>query len=284
MSDEITDRPDWIRRNSIDTVQRLMEEKLAALRARQREYLSHIIHQIAPLPKLPTDFLTTPILAWRWWYVADGALRSIHQNPDPWMPCEIKVAMCLKEYQHTRRPKMQDLEWALPLHDPDAMTKTIEIESTAPPDRTCECGIYALKNLDDAKKYYDGLSRTPRFFRTPTGLVENAFPAHPIITGRLALWGKVIEHERGYRAQYAYPESFIAFDDDCQVASTIATAFKVPLVLMPREVDPSFLPKSLIDTTSTMPTVQPTVAYRTVFVDGKPIVQSSSNGVHWRDE
>lgn len=26
-----------------------------------------------------------------------------------------------------------------------------------------------------------------------------------VVTGRVALWGRVIEHERGYRAQYAYP-------------------------------------------------------------------------------
>lgn len=29
----------------------------------------------------------------------------------------------------------------------------------------------------------------------------------PIVTGRVALWGRVAEHEKGYRAQYAYPIS-----------------------------------------------------------------------------
>lgn len=29
------------------------------------------------------------------------------------------------------------------------------------------------------------------------------------ITGKVALWGKVIEHEKGYRAQYAYPIEFV---------------------------------------------------------------------------
>ena len=31
------------------------------------------------------------------------------------------------------------------------------------------------------------------------------YPCSIVITGRVALWGKVIEHEKGYRAQYAYP-------------------------------------------------------------------------------
>jgi len=40
-------------------------------------------------------------------------------------------------------------------------------------------------------------------------LVYEPIPGGIMITGAVALWGKVIEHERGYRAQYAYP---IAFD------------------------------------------------------------------------
>ena len=28
------------------------------------------------------------------------------------------------------------------------------------------------------------------------------------ITGTVALWGEIIEHEKGYRAEYAYPLSF----------------------------------------------------------------------------
>ena len=27
--------------------------------------------------------------------------------------------------------------------------------------------------------------------------------------GKVALWGRVIEHEHGYRAQYAYPQSIV---------------------------------------------------------------------------
>jgi len=34
-----------------------------------------------------------------------------------------------------------------------------------------------------------------------------------IITGKVALWGKVIEHEKGYRAQYAYPIEFVHCTD-----------------------------------------------------------------------
>lgn len=33
------------------------------------------------------------------------------------------------------------------------------------------------------------------------------------ITGKVALWGKVIEHEKGYRSQYAYPIEFVHCTD-----------------------------------------------------------------------
>jgi hypothetical protein len=49
------------------------------------------------------------------------------------------------------------------------------------PQEGCTCGIYALKSL----------------------LVRNRFP----ICGEVYLWGKLIEHRDGWRAQYAYPKS-----------------------------------------------------------------------------
>jgi hypothetical protein len=54
------------------------------------------------------------------------------------------------------------------------------------PDPRCVCGIYASRALGDA----------PR--EAP------AYPTPPV-AGTVALWGRVIEHERGWRAACAYP-------------------------------------------------------------------------------
>lgn len=51
------------------------------------------------------------------------------------------------------------------------------------PYERCKCGIYALKTL--------------------AGVTEKSD-----VIGKVALWGKVIEHEHGYRAEYAYPLAF----------------------------------------------------------------------------
>ncbi|MGZ5318728.1 MAG: hypothetical protein ACXWZU_10655 [Actinomycetota bacterium] len=54
------------------------------------------------------------------------------------------------------------------------------------PDLRCVCGIHASRALGDA----------PRD--------APAYPTPPV-AGTVALWGRVIEHERGWRAHFGYP-------------------------------------------------------------------------------
>jgi hypothetical protein len=58
----------------------------------------------------------------------------------------------------------------------------------APPAAECHCGVYAAKNLDTLKD-----------LATPNMRL-------PLVVGKVALWGRVIPAERGYRAQYGYPK------------------------------------------------------------------------------
>lgn len=51
------------------------------------------------------------------------------------------------------------------------------------PEPGCRCGLHASVTLDILR-------------RTKC----------PAVLGRVALWGRVIEHERGYRARFAYPQ------------------------------------------------------------------------------
>ena len=54
------------------------------------------------------------------------------------------------------------------------------------PGSSCTCGVYASRSIED-------------FERTAP-----AYPG-PTVVGTVSLWGRVIEHERGWRARYAYP-------------------------------------------------------------------------------
>jgi hypothetical protein len=56
------------------------------------------------------------------------------------------------------------------------------------PRSDCTCGIYASKSLHHLRR---------------TGYTQHG------IHGEVCLWGRVVEHEGGWRAQFAYPKNFI---------------------------------------------------------------------------
>lgn len=57
----------------------------------------------------------------------------------------------------------------------------------SPPAQGCQCGAWAFKR---------GILFTIDGYRSQ---------GETLVMGHVALWGRVIEHEQGYRAQYAYP-------------------------------------------------------------------------------
>ena len=59
---------------------------------------------------------------------------------------------------------------------------------TEVPDRNCTCGVYAAKNLEHLRQL---------------GYADRG------ICGEVYLWGKVVEHTLGWRAQFAYPKSLV---------------------------------------------------------------------------
>src|SRR5580693_1870824 len=61
-----------------------------------------------------------------------------------------------------------------------------------PPALECACGVYAFR---DSKLLVSALH-------------QHDFGGLQVVLGEVFLWGKVIEHEDGYRAQFAYPKSF----------------------------------------------------------------------------
>lgn len=69
----------------------------------------------------------------------------------------------------------------------------------------CECGIYAWKNRSN---------------------VEENDNSCNCIKGEVWLWGKIIEHAKGYRAEYAYPKAFEKSVD----ADRVARAYGVKIL------------------------------------------------------
>jgi len=84
------------------------------------------------------------------------------------------------------------------------------------PHLTCMCGIYAYKEK-------------PRLLRE----IRNIYPGLRLVYGEINLWGKVIEHEDGYRAQFGYPKRLWCTPAIEPLAGWIGYVYGVPCEVMP---------------------------------------------------
>jgi hypothetical protein len=120
-----------------------------------------------------------PVLGWRLWLVvADGGYLWLESllYATRWSPHRQLEARCIP---HRRCYFCSPRE--------------LEAFATHPaPDADCECGIYAAASPATLAPYIDST------YPGRTALER--------VLGRVRLWGKVIECERGWRAEHAYPE------------------------------------------------------------------------------
>ena len=111
----------------------------------------------------------SPIIGYRTWQWDRAGLRSL--NGERWRPRKPLEARCsVCDFALWRRGHKA------------------EHSSHSAPHLKCTCGIYASNSLEHL--------RWPGFERF-------------LIYGRVLLWGTIVEHQRGWRSQYAYPQSFL---------------------------------------------------------------------------
>jgi len=114
----------------------------------------------------------SPIIGWRAWHVVEedgGLLLSSVVYPLLWRPGTETRAEC--------RPF------------PDA--GQLHPAEHAAPQRDCFCGVYAATTAEHAEPYLDGYGH----------LIGRS----PVVLGRVALWGTVVECADGWRGSHAYP-------------------------------------------------------------------------------
>lgn len=129
---------------------------------------------MSPMQKLFGAFepetSTDPVLGWRAWRLhrtEEGDLRIAPTTPrSDWQPRIAIHATC--SGSHTREYMVYNPHLA---------------KFHRSPEPGCTCGVHAIK--DPAR-----LARAGRSVA---------------VVGRVAMWGRVIEHSKGYRAEFAYP-------------------------------------------------------------------------------
>ena len=115
-----------------------------------------------------------PVLGWRLW--------QVRRHGD-----EYRLESFT--WHHVSWPPRRRLEARCPTHARDA------------PARGHECGIHAFKSRDLAElllRRYTGVRRP--YYEGVTHDVRR-----PIALGRVSLWGRILERDKGFRAEYAYP-------------------------------------------------------------------------------
>jgi len=136
------------------------------------------------------------ITAYRAWYVLPNGLLVGQAHQQPWPPYQAFVAHCWGGTVH----HLRDGRW------------------NGPPLRECDCGIYAVRTYGaalervaaDQASMYIGISASP--------------PRR--VWGTVKIWGRIIEHELGYRAEFAYPAEL--WCEDLELAGILAPLYGVP--------------------------------------------------------
>jgi hypothetical protein len=128
------------------------------------------------LPKVPDHY--EPITAWRAWKLSNLRLHALGSNGE-WPVKKPIEAICNKKYASIADPA------------------GVNITNHPAPNHNCECGVWAFNSLDNLMSAIQG-------------------HYHAAVLGQVSLWGRVIECENGFRAQYAYPKELWLFDNSLE--------------------------------------------------------------------
>lgn len=134
----------------------------------------------------------SPIEGYRFWYLPAETLflRSYWMTAAIWLPYQRVEAQCLAH-----------------------MTCISSGDS-------CKAGIYAFKDFVTAAACYYEAMEMSIAHSIPENSADKWF-----VLGKVKLWGNVVEHETGWRAQYGYPSLFYTTSERIQ---PLAELYGVP--------------------------------------------------------
>lgn len=130
-----------------------------------------------PEPALQPALVAGPITGYRLWPIyADGSnywLGSLAVDSTQWMPGFPQVASCEQR----------------------GFNLFITHDANKTPHKGCTCGVHAMRHREQLLLYLQA---------APASKIGRLVG---IAAGSIMLWGRVIEHQHGYRAQYGYPHT-----------------------------------------------------------------------------
>ena len=142
------------------------------------------------------------LTAYRAWTAHENGLLVGQTHEEPWPPYEPFHARCGRVQGAGIREHVKDGRW-LPA-----------------PVWGCDCGVHALKSLEAAEaRYHTG---GPTYIVVGLGEQQK----HHTVWGAVKIWGRIIEHSLGYRAEFAYPSELYTTDE--KIAAAVCALYGVP--------------------------------------------------------
>jgi hypothetical protein len=157
---------------------------------------------------LPSDTIISPVTAYRMWYIPLQPILTLTSISciTPWVPCQRLEAECRNHMSCVCSGEF----WTTTRTEP-------EQEFVC----SCDAGIYGWKTFDQAfEMYIDALERMD-------GCIAEEPITNRYALGKVYLWGKVIECEKGFRGLYAYPSGIYYTADN---SPALADRYRVPLL------------------------------------------------------
>ena len=157
-----------------------------------------------------SDTYILPVVGYRVWALRESKLSS-YAVDNFWIPKKANAAQC-RGYEHIKF-------WGS--HNIQSGPKLIPHASQVAPLAECGCGFYAFKTLVDLVEWLEDRESS-------------------IVLGEVYLWGKIVDCQYGYRAQYAYPKGFYSnlyeYDYAYNNSTSALREFDVPIEPMPETV------------------------------------------------
>jgi hypothetical protein len=173
--------------------------------------------KLQPL-ELELVFSTDPVVGWRIWRAERAIDRTISA-------LELALELREAEREGVERPAERLFHYRLrSLTQPSFWPPWARMESfcgaeqrlqTHPqspgPEAQCECGVWAFRSRDLAERT----------------LLDYAQSGRTLAVGRVTLWGRIIEQELGWRAQFGYPVELEVYGASDEIAADLALAYGI---------------------------------------------------------
>jgi hypothetical protein len=169
---------------------------------------------------LPSDMIVMPVTGYRIWYVPLQPILQIRSYwiQTEWRPFQKVEAECRNHMSCVCAGEF----WTSTKREPEEEFAC-----------SCSAGIYAWRTFDQGFEMY--MDEVEKMF----GMDAPEPTTNRVCFGKVYLWGKMIECEKGFRAQYAYPAGFYYTADNTRA---LAAMYSVPLLTIKDHHEPHLCP------------------------------------------